>query len=255
MDRHFFQGIKQWEISREGFEGKLPVFYYDTTSLTAIYTASTNRVEKLLPLPQMKPIEMVPGRCLVAFTAFEYRQTDIDAYNEFSIAFLVTYDKPVIPFATAAALMAQRKFTAYVWQLPVTTEVARVGGVEFYGYPKFIADIEFRKEPHQITCNLSENGEKILSLTGSVLPTKKEKHARYVTYSVCENIPLVTNIFINPIEMGQSRNKKAVSLEIGTDHSISEALQDIGLSQFPVQYQYSPLNQGILFPGRNMIDD
>ena len=68
-----------------GMRFKQPVFYYDNTSLTAVYTASTRRVRRLLPHPAMNPIEMFPGRCMVAFTAYEYRKTDIGPYNEFSM--------------------------------------------------------------------------------------------------------------------------------------------------------------------------
>ena len=97
MRGELFKGIKQWEFEQAGRKFKLPVFYYDNTSITAIYTASTSKVKKLLPHPAMNPIEMFPGRCMLAFTAFEYRKTDIDPYNEFSIAFLITFDKPQIP--------------------------------------------------------------------------------------------------------------------------------------------------------------
>jgi hypothetical protein len=122
MNNDFFKGIKQWEINMQDMQFKMPIFYYDTTTITAIYTAST-------------PIELFPGKCLVAFTAFEYRKTDIDSYNEFAIAFLVTFDKPQVPFLTSALQMYRRRMTAYIWHLPVTTEIARVGGSQIYcGY-------------------------------------------------------------------------------------------------------------------------
>ncbi len=255
MSDEFFKGVKQWEFKLGELPFKLPVFYFDTTTITAIYTASAARVKELLPLPQMKPIELSPGKCLVAFTAFEYRETDINPYNEFAIAFLVTFDKPQIPFITSALQMYRRVMTAYVWQLPVTTEIARVGGVELYGFPKFIADIEFEKEADRLTCHLSENGNKILSLRGKVLPVARGKNSRIVTYSNIENIPLVTNIHINQLEFAESRDKQAATLDIGSDHKICEDLQKIGLSTTPVQYQYSPLNQAILFAGRNLMDN
>ena len=83
----FFKGVIQWEMTTKdlSLEGKLPVFYYDNTAMTAIYTASTDMVRRLLPMPDMYPVEVVKGRALAAFTAFEYRATDIDPYNEFSI--------------------------------------------------------------------------------------------------------------------------------------------------------------------------
>ena len=152
MNNDFFKGIKQWEINMQDMQFKMPIFYYDTTTITAIYTASTGKVKALLPLPQMNPIELLPGKCLVAFTAFEYRKTDIDSYNEFAISF-------------------------------------------------------------------------------------------------------VTNIYFNQLEFAESRDKQAAALEIGSGHRICDDLQKIGLSATPVVYQYSPLNQAILFAGRNLLDN
>lgn len=254
MKDDFFKGIKQWNLQFGDMKGVMPIFYYDTTSLTAIYTASTGEVKKLLPLSGMNPIEIFPGKCLAAFTAFEYRKTDIDPYNEFSIAFPITFNKRQIPFFTAARQMARRWITAYVWQLPVTTEIARMGGVEFYGYPKFMADIEFQKGEDSSTCHLSEKGEKILSLTGKVLPTAREKTSRVQTYSVIDDIPLIANVFFNNIQFAQTRDKTAATLGIGDTHRISRALKQIGLSDMPIQYQYSPVNQAVLFAGRNLLD-
>ena len=91
----FFKGVVQWELTSEefNFKGKLPVFYYDNTAMTAIYTASTTMVRRLLPRHDMHPVEVKRGRALVAFTAFEYRDSDIDPYNEFSISFPITFQK------------------------------------------------------------------------------------------------------------------------------------------------------------------
>ncbi|MFA6447966.1 MAG: acetoacetate decarboxylase family protein [bacterium] len=255
MKGELFRGVMQWEFDWKGTKAKLPVFYYDNTTLTAIYTASTAAVRKLLPLKDMQPIEMFPGRCLAAFTAFEYRKTDIDPYNEFSISFLVSIDARPIPGVTGAIQFAQRRFTTYIWQLPVTTEIARVGGVDLYGYPKFIADITFERQKNWIECKLSENGQKILTLRGNVLQTAKGKTTRYVTYSVKDGVPLVANVYMNPLEFAQSPIGSAAELDIGKDHPIGRALSEIELSKSPVLYQYSPVNEAILFAGRNLIDD
>ena len=106
-----FKGVMQWEITAKdiSIETKLPVFYYDNTSMTAIYTASTDKVRRLLPLPDMHPVEAMSGRALVAFTAFEYRKTDIDPYNEFSISFPITFRKKAIPGITVLGMMAMTK--------------------------------------------------------------------------------------------------------------------------------------------------
>ena len=254
MRGELFKGIKQWEFEQAGRNFKLPVFYYDNTSITAIYTASTSKVKKLLPHPAMSPIEMLPGRSMVAFTAFEYRKTDIDPYNEFSIAFLTTFDKSQVPGLTALWQLARRCFTAYVWKLPVTTEIARFGGVELYGYPKFLADITFERGGEWIECRLSEKGEKILALKGKILPTARGKITRFITYSVLDGIPLTANVVVDPLEFAQSRDSQSASLELGAKHAIAKALSEIDLSPNPIVYQFSPVTEAVLFAGRNTMD-
>ncbi len=255
MKGDFFKGVVQWEFGWKQAIGKLPVFYQDNTSFTAIFTAPTANVLKLLPHKAMKPIEVYPGKCLAAFTAFEYRQSDIDPYNEFSISFPVSFGCMPIPGLTIGLQMLRRSYTAYVWKLPVTTEIARAGGVDLYGYPKFIADIVFKRSPDKIECELSENGKKILTLGGKVLPTSKGAHIRYRTYSMFGEIPLVANVVVNPIEYAQSMNGGAAWLDLGAEHPIAVTLKGLGLSAKPMMYQYSPLNEAILFAGRNLLDN
>lgn len=81
----------------------------------------------------------------MVFSAYEYRKTDADPYNEVSIAIMATFQQRQIPGVTLAVQAMRHRFTSYVWHLPVTTERARVGGVELFGYPKFIADISFER--------------------------------------------------------------------------------------------------------------
>jgi hypothetical protein len=252
----FFKGVIQWDMMTKdmSLEGKLPVFYYDNTSMTAIYTASTDKVKRLLPLPDMHPVEAMSGRALVAFTAFEYRKTDIDPYNEFSISFPITFRKKAIPGITVLGMMARRYFTAYVWQLPVTTERARKGGVEMYGYPKFLADISFSRENDALTCTLSEGGKNILVLKGQKLKTSPEKVNRFKTFSVKDGVPLAANVYMNPIEFGKSMSGKAAQLTLG-NHDIAKKLQEINLSPKPLFFQYMPVMEAILYGPRNLMDD
>jgi len=251
-----FKGVMQWEMMTKdlSLEGNLPVFYYDNTAMTVTYTASTDKVRKLLPLPVMHPVEAWPGRALVAFTAFEYRKTDIDPYNEFSISFPITYEKTSLPSITMMGMMAKRYFTAYVWQLPVTTERARRGGVDMFGYPKFIADISFSREKDALACTLSEGGKKILVLKGQKLQTVPEKVNRFKTYSIKDGVPLVANVYMNPVEFGKSLSGGAAQLSLGT-HDIAKKLQEINLSPKPIFFQYMPVMEAILYGPRNLMDD
>ncbi len=249
-----FSGIKQWDYRWNDRELKLPVFFHENTIMSIAYTASTNEVKKLLPLKKMKPIEVFPGRCLVAISAIEYRQSDLGRYNEAVISFPITYDKQQIPFFTMMNQLRKNCYSSYIWQLPVTAEWPRLGGVELFGYPKFIADISFKETNDWLTCSIKEKGELILSFSGRKLATKKGKRIKYVGYTLIDDLPLVSNSLQNNQEYAESMNKKDSSLELGTNHPVSETLKSIKMGKKPFVYQYSPKNELILFPMRNLMD-
>lgn len=252
MRGDLFKGVGQEEVELHGMKAKMPVFYYDNTSFTAMFTASTDRVRPFLPHPDMRPVEVLPGRCLIAFIAFEYRKSDLDPYNEFCIGVGVTFRKGQVPLVTMSSQFLRRSLSAYIWHLPVTTEIARVGGVEYYGYPKFIADIKFHREADRIRCDLAEEGKMILSLSGRTLATGTGKRLEYTTYSIKDGIPLRTRILVDPIEFAQSMSRDAAKLEVGSGHPICEELKSIGLSEKPILYQYCPVTEAILFAGEDV---
>lgn len=143
---------------------------------------------------------------------------------------------------------------SYVWQLPVTTEIARIEGVDLYGYPKFLADIRFSKNEDQVECTLSESGVDILRMTCQILQTNRGKPTRYVTYAVDDDVLVFTNFLVNPLKFAESRRKKDFFLEVGSGHPICQTLKDIELSSAPLIYQFMPRGEAILFPGRNIRD-
>ena len=249
-----FSGVVQWEMNWQGRAAKLPVFYFDNTAFTANFSAPTSRLRRLLPHPDLRPIELYPGTGLVAVTCFEYRRTDIDPYNELSIAVMATVRGLNLPGLSLLTQAARRVFHAYVWKLPVTTEIARVGGVDLYGYPKFLAGIDFERPAGGIACHLSEQGQPILSLRGPALPTGRGKLTRYVTTSIKDGVPLVANVVTDPLEYAESFGGAGATLELHGDHPIAAELREVGLSAKPVLYQYAPRTQAILFAPRNLMD-
>jgi hypothetical protein len=252
MTSDFFRGIMRWNVERNGVTRLLPYFYYDSLSLGTVYTASSVEVRKLIPHPDLHPIELTPGRCLAAFAAFEYRHTDVDPYNEVNISFLVSHRMRPIPLLTFASAVRRRVISSYVWQLPVTTEHARAGGADLFGFPKFIADIQFEKKPQQVSCTLSVSGEQILQITGRVFPTGPGKPIRYVTYAAEQDSLVVADVLVNQLEYAESRSGDSVQLELGESHPIARTLKSLKLASRPLFYQYSPRNEAILFPARNV---
>ena len=256
MKGDLFRGIVQTEIrDRHGNPARLPVFYQDVASIAAVFTASTRLVCPLLPHPDLHPVQLLPGVCLVGFTAFEYRACDIDPYNELSIAFPVTFGRPSLPAIDLVASLLRRDFRGYVWQLPVTTERAREGGVDLYGYPKFLADIRFRESAGWTECTVGADGEEILALRVRQGPTRPGRLTRYRTISMRQGVPLFTNVLQLPHEFHETLDRGAATLEVAGRHPVCAQLASLGLGARPLLAQSIPSCETVLFAPRNRIDD
>lgn len=248
----FFEGIMQRTIPE--YDVKLPIFYYDNTSITAIYTASTVRMRMYLPSEILRPVEVYPGRCLAVLSAFEYRKTDIGPYNEFSLATLVTYGKRGLPGLTLAEGMLRNEMHMYILSLPVDSEVARRGAVELSGYPKFLADFTWTADDRWLTCEVSAQGKPILRMQGQKLPTSQGRMLHTIIYTKFQNCLLNANLYIDPQKFAQSFSRNSAAIEIGKSHELCDLLKDLRLGGQPLGYQFSPLSRAILFDAKNIID-
>lgn len=248
----FFEGILQHTVPE--YNVKLPIFYYDNTSMTALYTACTARMRTHLASDILHPVEIYPGRCLAVLSAFEYRKTDIGPYNEFSLATLVTYGKPGLPGLTLANGMLQNKLHIHILSLPVDSEVARSGGVELAGYPKFMADFTWQSDDRSLTCEVAAQGKPIIRMRGRKLPTSQGRLLHTIIYTKLNDCMLKANLYIDPIKFSQSFSRRSASIEIGTGHVLCDLLKDLQMSGHPMGYQYSPQSRAILFNSKNIID-
>ncbi|MBF0239385.1 MAG: acetoacetate decarboxylase family protein [SAR324 cluster bacterium] len=249
--KDFFKGIIQ--KTNQEYAVKLPIFYYDNTTMTAIFTASTRALKKYLP-EELCPVEAFPGKSLVALSAFEYRHTDIGPYNEFSVAALVNYPGKSIPGLSVASQLAQKDFQAFILSLPVNSEVARKGGVELSGYPKFMADIEWGKEDSDLNCTVSVKGNLLVKMQGKKLSGKKGAITRTKIFTHYKSSLLGANLYVNPQQFSQSFHGKSAQFEVGTGHPMCDLLKDLKLGSRALIYQFSAFNQAILFDSKNIID-
>lgn len=249
----FFDGLVQ-TYDKE-YDVLLPIFYYDASSFTSIYTADTEKVKAYLPFPEvMKPVEIFPGRALIALTAFEYKDTDIAPYNEFSVAALVTYRERNIPVYSLLKQLMQNSIKTFILSLPVTTDRARRGGAELGGYPKFLADIEYRETAEERICVVSKDNRRLLTFYGKKIKTKNgpKTHAR--VYTSMNGNAMSANLYMKQNEFAQTIGIGKSGIDIGSGHPMCDILSDIGLSKNPLVYQYVPNYEAILFNPKNIID-
>ncbi len=181
MADDFFDGIYQVDTESGGEPIKFPIFYHDARSFTAIFAANWFKLRKMLPDWRYFPAQVLPGVGAVAFTAFEYYDTDIRPYNEFAIAIIL--NSPHLAPVPGYNLLRQyflNTFEAYIYHLPVTTNVALRAGIDFYNYPKFIAGIDFTDTADEVACDLTHEGKRICKLTSKKLPATRSYEAKFM---------------------------------------------------------------------------
>lgn len=252
-DLSWFKGLEKTKVDM-GFESYSPNFYYKNSRVTAVYTADLDRLRALMPaevLDQVQPLQVWPGRGLVAFTAYTYDYCDNDSYNE--IALSIITNKPgksnLGPFSLIGQSLS-KDFWGYVLKLPVNTELARVRGVVGYNLPKWLTQINRREAAATVAYDIVD------AQTGKIDVVFKAKKLE----DVSTEAGLVTNSFTNLDHAGrlsygyatsrQTRHGSSMSagsahLELG-DGSLSTYIRSLKLGKM-VKYEYVPEFQSALY--------
>ncbi|WP_252273377.1 acetoacetate decarboxylase (ADC) [Pseudomonas subflava] len=253
VDLSWFRGLKKTKVDM-GFESYSPNFYYRNSRVTAVYTADLDRLRELMPaevLEQMQPLQVWPGRGLVALTAYAYHYCDNDSYNE--IALSIVTNKPGDANLGPVTLVGQsmsKDFWGYVLKLPVNTELARVRGVVGYNLPKWLTGIGYRETDTSVVFEIADSQTGKLDVT---LQTEK--------LSDLSNEPeLVSNSFTNIGHSGELSYGYAVSRQLshassGDEDKVKLVLGEGSLSQYiasldlgeMVKYEYVPDFQSALY--------
>lgn len=245
----FFDGITQSGVMIAGQPAKVPIFYYDGTATQAVFAAGLGALRRLMPDPRFCPARLAPGLGAVAITCFEYRDTDIGPYNELAISVILNepWFLPNLPGMALASGLRRRQLHAWVHHLPVTTEIARAGGADFYNYPKFIAGIGFEESATQRVCRLSEGAEHILTLSGKLLDTPRSGQFQLFSHLWMDRQPQRSEFKISATAMGVTLSPTAATLELGERHPIARELAELIAWRRPLQYQYLARFEGILY--------
>jgi Acetoacetate decarboxylase (ADC) len=245
----FFDGVTQMEAALGDELVPLPIFYYDGTATSAVFPARLGALRRLMPDPRFSPARLAPGLGAVAITCFEYRDTDIGPYNELAISVVLNepWFLPNLPGRALIASLRRRQLHAWVHHLPVTTEIARVGGVELYNYPKFLAGIDFEEAATRRVCRLREGAEHILTLSGERIATPRSEQLQLFSHLWMDRQPQSSEFKINAIEIGVSLRPRVASLQLGERHPIARELAGLIAWNRPLQFQYMARFEGILY--------
>lgn len=253
LDLSWFKQLKKEKVDI-GFESYSPNFYYKNSRVTAIFTADLAQLKALMPtkvLEAVQPLQVWPGRGLVALTAYAYQYCDNDRYNEVGLS--VVTSKPGSgnwgPFTLLGQSMSS-DFWGYVLKLPVNTELARARGVVGYNLPKWLTDISYKDAGDSVVVEITDKATGKVDVT---LETRK-------LGDLSSKDTLITNSFTNLDRQGRLTTGYAISRQLShasstsaetvklglTDGSLSAYIKTLKLGKL-VRYEYVPYFQSALY--------
>jgi hypothetical protein len=136
-----FAGIQQRVLVTLIGPVQLPALYRDGSMLVVGYRIRRAIAESALDGLPLEPLPVL-GSALVLIVAGEYRDTSIGPYNEIGIL-ICARRKGTAPslWRVMRDVRVAEDVGCYVTNLPVNSDLARIGGVELFGFPKYAAAI------------------------------------------------------------------------------------------------------------------
>jgi acetoacetate decarboxylase len=212
----------------------LPLRYSDNSCAASVHPAAYDAVAAALPAGPLRPVRWVDGRALLSVAAFRYRAVTtaddppglLAPYGEISLGVVVTLGR------APRLLPLVRRLSLFVLHLPVTTAEARDAGSALWGFPKFVADMDFAEERTARRVTLAEGGSTVLDLTvrgrGPVLTDRRPA----VMYTELDGQLLRTVVpMAGRLRIGVGA--AAGRLELG-DHPVADQLRGMDVAPAPL---------------------
>jgi hypothetical protein len=232
MSAGFFE-VERSPVSTSLGPVDLPILYEDASNVVALFGAALPGAAALLEGTGLEPAMIVGGQAIVGLSFYEYRATSIGAYSEVATAIFAKRvgDQPALwGLADLWRDPRKRRVGTWVVDLPVTTELADVGGRELWGFPKFVTRIDFKLGGRDVECAvLAPSGEGLIErLAGTLGPS-----VRVPPLSLMTLTQLGGRLLRTPIDVrGATRAHLpgSVRLRVGeVRHRMADNLRTLGL--------------------------
>lgn len=160
-----------------------PIVVRDADSWAAQFLVPAKAAQRIVDPTGLEVAQPIPGRAVCNIAVVDYRDTDLDAYHELAIAFLVRpHDRNGGSAIDRTREFAKGEIGVYIHQLPVTQAFTNEAGRTIWGYPKFLSDIEITRVADEVVAILRVDGTHVLTLRmreGGPIPLPQQNLATY----------------------------------------------------------------------------
>lgn len=246
MADDFLSRVEQVEANIGELGFKLPLIVRDARIFSAVFPASIHKLRRLLPNEDLSPAQLLPGMGIVQLTAYEYSDTDIGPYNEFSVVIPLSSPRfAKIPFYNLFKARTVREVHNFLLHRAADAEAAVRILKDHHLWPQFLASIEFTESDDWVTCEVKEDGELICRLRGRKIPAQHMDVVRVFIYT--PQHPQPQRADINPDLSATTQGSSNAELALGSSHPIAVELSETLRSLKPRMYTYGPRWQLIAY--------
>jgi hypothetical protein len=247
----FFSGVQQTEKSIADIEIKVPTFVRDLRIISAYLPAPVKKLRRLLPGRALSPAQLLPGMGLAQLSVYEYKDTDLGSYNDFSVVIpLNSPDFPKLPLYNLMKSRGAGEVYYFLIHRGPNSEVMAHIYRDYFLFPEFQSTIDINEGGDWVTCEVKEDGELICRVRGRKLPveTTPEKSAEKIEILVhTPQHQQAQRAVINFLQNATTRNSSDAEVTLGSSHPIAVELSEILKSVKPRMYTYAPSCQCIVY--------
>jgi hypothetical protein len=230
----------QRRVLSDGTECPLPIRYFDVQVLVATFLTDLDRGAALLKGTGLQAVPQEDGKAVVVLYCIEYRDTDIGPYNEVGLTVVAGAPGDPIP-------------ANYVVNLPVTTAVANRAGREIWGYNKFVAAIDVKRDRKNFSTILRDTENVVIgALEGTRGASVPAPPTDILTFTLFKGRVIKT--LVRVLTPFHASSGDSFMFKVGTSsHPMTNNLRAVALDGArPVLVQYADPFQALLFPGRTL---
>ncbi|MEW6554143.1 MAG: hypothetical protein AB1384_07650 [Actinomycetota bacterium] len=246
MAGDFLRGIERAHASIDGLDFELPVVIREARIFSSVFPASAKKLRDLIQERELVPAQLLPGMGLVQLTAYEYTDTDIGPFNEFSVVVpLYAPGFPKLPFLNLNRARVTREVHNFLLHRGATSQTAVriLGG--YHRWPEFFSSIDISEDADWVTCEWREGDDLICRMRGRKLQARHMGRVKVFVYTSAHPRPQLADI--NPDQSTTTRGPANAELVLGTSHPIATELSRVLASTRPRMYTYGPRWQLIAY--------
>lgn len=204
----------------------LPVEVRSAKMFAATFLVDADAAQRLIDDTGLRVSRPRPGTAVCALSAVQYLDNDLGPYNEIAVAFTVD-PHDLAPGAKAPSPMGGNVSTL-IHRLPVNQTFTCEAGRGVWGFPKWVATIDYTDHGRWTDAVLVDDGEFVLGLSarkGVVpLPAREMTMSAYSwSDGVLRRTPWVTD------NRRVTARPGGVVVQLGATHPMARELADLGL--------------------------